>query len=154
MLVSPSRLRICFAPAIFSLGLLFSADERSHDPVVLAVAVARLDDVAEDEWAKDRSRRKADHLAEQFDRARSLIRSQLRQELEAVWESGDEHVRKAQRSVIQQLCDELLVFPVSAPEYRRILADDPDDLPFIRDAEGSGVPYDAARTDGRRGRAP
>ena len=36
----------------FLTRLLFSADDRSHDPVVLAVAVARLDDVAEDEWAK------------------------------------------------------------------------------------------------------
>jgi GTP-binding protein EngB required for normal cell division len=124
----------------FLTRLLFSADERSHDPVVLAVAVARLDDVAEDEWAKDKSRRKADHLAEQFDRARSLIRSQLRQELERVWESGDEQVRNAQRSVIQQLCDDLQVFPLSAPQHRRLLAGDPDDMPFIRDVEQSGIP--------------
>jgi len=124
----------------FLTRLLFSADERSHDPVVLAVAVARLDDVAEDEWAKDKSRKKSDHLAEQFDRARSLIRAQLRQELERVWESGDEQVRKAQRSVIQQLCDELMVFPLSAPQYRRLLANDADDMPFIRDIEQSGIP--------------
>ena len=124
----------------FLTRLLFSADERSHDPVVLAVAVARLDDVAEDEWAKDRSRKKAEHLAEQFERVRSLIRSQLRQELERVWESGDEQVRTAQRSVIQQLCDELMVFPLSAPQYRRLLANDADDMPFIRDIEQSGIP--------------
>jgi len=124
----------------FLTRLLFSADERSHDPVVLAVAVARLDDVAEDEWAKDKSRKKVDHLADQFDRARSLIRSQLRQELERVWESGDEQVRSAQRSVIQQLCDDLFVFPLSAPQYRRLLANDGDDMPFIRDAEQSGIP--------------
>jgi GTP-binding protein EngB required for normal cell division len=124
----------------FLTRLLFSADERSHDPVVLAVAVARLDDVAEIEWAKDKSRKKADHLGEQFDRARSLIRSQMRQELERVWESGDERVRNAQRSVIQQLCDDLLVFPISAPQYRRLLANDPDDMPFIKDIEQSGIP--------------
>ena len=124
----------------FLTRLLFSADDRSHDPVVLAVAVARLDDVAEDEWAKDKSRKKADHLAKQFERAPALIRSQLRQELEAVWESGDEQVRKAQRSVIKQLCDDLMVFPLSAPQYRRLLANDADDMPFIRDVEQSGVP--------------
>ena len=90
--------------------------------MVLAVAVARLDDVAEDEWVKDKSRKKAEHLAEQFERARVLIRSQLRQELERVWESGDERVRNAQRSVIRQLCEDLSVFPVSAPQYRRLLA--------------------------------
>jgi hypothetical protein len=124
----------------FLTRLLFSADERLHDPLVLAVAVSRLDDVAEDEWAKDKSRRKADHLREQFDRARSLIRSQLHQELDRVWESGDEHVRNAQRSVIQHLCDDLLVFPLSAPQYRRLLADDPDDRPFIQNVEETGIP--------------
>jgi hypothetical protein len=124
----------------FLTRMLFSADERSHDPVVLAVAVARLDDVAEDEWVKDKRRKKAEHLAEQFERARILIRSQLRQELERVWESGDERVRNAQRSVIQQLCEDLSVFPVSAPQYRRLLAGESDDLPFIADEEQSGVP--------------
>jgi hypothetical protein len=124
----------------FLTRMLFSADERSHDPVVLAVAMARLDDVAEDEWAKDKSRKKAEHLSDQFDRARALIRSQVRQELSRVWESGDEAVRNAQRSVIQQLCEDLLVFPLSAPQYRRLLANDPDDMPFIRDIEQSGIP--------------
>jgi GTP-binding protein EngB required for normal cell division len=124
----------------FLTRLLFSVDERSHDPVVLAVAVARLDDVAEDEWAKDKSRKKAEHLAGQFERARLLIRSQLRQELEKVWESGDTDVRSAQRSVIGHLCDELQVFPVSAPQYRRLLADDSDDRAFIKDVEQSGIP--------------
>ncbi len=124
----------------FLTRMLYSADDRSHDPVVLAVAMARLDDVAEDEWAKDKSQKKAEHLSEQFDRARELIRSQVRQELGRVWESGDENVRNAQRSVIQQLCADLLVFPLSAPQYRRLLANDPDDMPFIRDLEQSGIP--------------
>ena len=124
----------------FLTRMLFSADDPSHDPVVLAVAVVRLDDVAEDEWVKDKSRKKAHHLIEQFDRARALIRSQLRQELERIWASGDEEVRKSQHLVIQALCDNLLVFPLSAPQYRRLLAGDPDDAPFIRDVEQSGVP--------------
>lgn len=124
----------------FLTRLLFSADERWHDPVVLAVAVARLDDVAEDEWAKDKSRKKAEHLSEQFERARDLIRAQLRQQLEGIWESGDERVRNAQRTVIQHLCNDLLVFPLSAPQYRRLLSDDPDDRAFIQNEEQSGIP--------------
>jgi GTP-binding protein EngB required for normal cell division len=145
----------------FLTRLLFSADDRSHDPVALAVAMARLDDVAEDEWVKDKSRKKAEHLAEQFERARALIRSQLRQELERVWESGDQNVRTAQHSVIQQLCEDLQVFPLSAPQYRRLLANDLDDMPFIREAEQSGIPQmqralgnivSARRADARRRR--
>jgi GTP-binding protein EngB required for normal cell division len=124
----------------FLTRMLFSADERAHDPVALAVAVTRLDDAAEIERAKEQRGTKAEHLAEQFNRARSLMRSQLRQELERVWESGDAQVRTAQRSVIQQLSDDLLAFPLSAPQYRRLLADDPDDRAFITNVEQSGIP--------------
>jgi len=125
-----NSLRACYSLPMSSSTIQF----------VLAVAVARLDDVAEDEWVKNKSHKKVDHLAEQFDRARALIRSQLRQELERVWESGDERVRSAQRSVIQQLCDDLIVFPLSAPQYRRLLANYAEDMPFIRDVEQSGIP--------------
>ena len=61
-------------------------------------------------------------------------------------------VRNAQRSVIKQLCDDLMVFPLSAPQYRRLLANDADDMPFIRDIQQSGVPVFTARAYGCRGR--
>lgn len=124
----------------FLTRLLFSRDERAHDPVFLAVAMSHVDSVAENEWAKDKTKKKAVHLAEQFDRARTLVHSQLRQELERVWDSGDESVRAGQREVIGHLADEALVFPVSAPQYRRLLAEEDDDRAFISSAEQSGVP--------------
>lgn len=124
----------------FLTRLLFSSDDRTEDPVVLAIAMSHIDDAAEAEYAKDPSRKKAVHLAEQFDRARTLVRSQLRQELQRVWESGDERVRSAQLGVIELLSQEALVFPVSAPQYRRLLAEDDDDRPFIKDETQSGIP--------------
>jgi len=124
----------------FLTRLLFSRDEQAHDPVVLVLAMSHIDNVAETEWAQDRSKKKAVHLAEQFGRARDLVRSQLRQVLDRVWESGDENVRSGQREVIDRLARQALVFPVSAPQYRRLLTQDDDDRPFITDAEQSGVP--------------
>ena len=145
----------------FLTRLLFSRDEQAHDPVVLAVAMSHIDDVAETEWAQDKSRKKAVYLSEQFERARDLVRSQLRQVLERVWNSGDENVRSGQRAVIERLASEALVYPVSAPQYRRFLTQDEDDRPFITEAEQSGLPsmeagllatVDQRREDAKRAR--
>jgi hypothetical protein len=125
----------------FLMRLLFYRDAQADDPVVLAVAMSHIDNVALDEWARDRSRKKAVHLAEQFERARALVRSQLRQVLERVWDSGDESVRSGQREVIERLAREALILPVSAPEYRKYMAQDDEDRPLIvTTAEQSGVP--------------
>src|SRR5262249_38695070 len=124
----------------FLTRLLFSHDDRSHDPVVLAIAMTHVDNVAHSAWEKDKSRRRAVHLAEQFDAARALLRSQLAQQLEAVWDADQGGSATAKRDVIQRLCEEALIFPVSAPEYRRVLADEDDDRPFIKDLAESGIP--------------
>jgi hypothetical protein len=124
----------------FLTRLLFSADARADDPVILAVAMTRLDDNAEALGLKDKTRKKFEHLADQFDRAPALVRAQLRQQLDRL-KSGDETVQKAQDAVIDQLCRDVLVFPVSAPQYRCLLADDPGENPFfIKTAEQSGIP--------------
>jgi hypothetical protein len=124
----------------FLTRLLFYRDDRTDDPVVLTVAMTHVDDVADTEYAKDKSRKKYVHLAEQFELARIRIRQQLHQELGRVWESGDEKVRTAQREVIDALSSDALVFPVSAPQYRRVLVADDDDRPFISDEHQSGIP--------------
>lgn len=132
----------------FLTRLLFSYDDAAHDPVTLAVAVSRLDDVAEEEWAKNRDKKKAQYLEDQFGAADSLVRSQVRQVLQNVWESSDEALMTAKKEIIDKLRDGLLVFPVSAPQYRRVLTDDDDDRAFIREEVQSGVP---AMIDGLRG---
>lgn len=130
----------------FLTRLLFSSDERAHDPVILTIAMSHIDDVAQEAWANERAlgtekpRTKAAHLVEQFDRARAQVRSNLRHELERVWASGDADVRSGQQGVIDRLVEESLVFPVSAPQYRRVLAQEEDDRPFITTTEESGVP--------------
>jgi hypothetical protein len=124
----------------FLTRLLFYRDDPSQDPVILAIAMTRVDDVAVSAWENDKSRKKHMHLAEQCERARTLLRSQLAQQLEVVWEVGDGDGNEAKKEVIQQLCDDALIFPVSAPEYRRLLAADEDDAPFIKDIDQSGVP--------------
>jgi hypothetical protein len=49
-------------------------------------------------------------------------------------------VRSGQKEIIERLANEALVFPVSAPEYRRCLAQDDEDRAFISTPDQSGVP--------------
>ncbi len=141
--------------------LLFYRDARADDPVVLGVAMSHVDSVAEDEWYRDKSKKKAVHLQEQFQRASPVIQSQLRQMLARVWESGDSNVRGGQEEVIENLASNAMVFPVSAPEYRKFLVQDDDDRPFISTADQSGIPQmrdglvatvQSRREEARRGR--
>jgi hypothetical protein len=124
----------------FLTRLLFSRDERALDPVVLAVAMTHVDDVAQAERDRDKTKTRAVHLSEQFERARELVRSQLRQMLQKVWASGDSNVRAGQVEVIDYLVQHAAIFPVSAPQYRKVLAQDDDDRPFVSGLEPTGIP--------------
>jgi GTP-binding protein EngB required for normal cell division len=119
--------------------LLHSSDDPSADPVSLMVVVTRIDDIAEEHFAQDRTRKKPEHFAEACAQVQQMIKQQLRSELEKVWRSvaglSDE-----KKGVIDDILDNLQVHPVSALQYRRFLAQDQDDPWFIRDASQSNMP--------------
>jgi len=119
--------------------LLFSSDDPSADQIALMVAVTRIDDIAEEHFAQNRSKKKLEHFVEACEQVKQMIREQLRSELEKVWRSvaglSDE-----KRGVIDEIINGLQVHPVSALQYRRFLAQDPDDPCFIRDANQSNMP--------------
>lgn len=118
--------------------LLYSADEPEDDPVVL-VAVTRIDDIADSRYTQDHAKRKYLHFLEVAEEARHTIRDQARLSLESIWLSGSE-VPAARRKVVENVLASLQVHPVSAPQFAKLLATDPDDPPFLRDPEQSGVP--------------
>lgn len=119
--------------------LLHASDDPSADPVCLMVAVTRIDDIAEEHFAQDRTKKKLEHFAEACVQVEHMIKQQLRSELEKVWRSvaglSDE-----KKGVIDEILKNLNVHPVSALQYRRFLAQDPDDPCFIRDASQSNMP--------------
>lgn len=149
----------------FLTRLLFHRDDPTLDPVVLAVAVTHLDDVADTAYADERNRAapgakvrsKAEHLVQQFERARVLIQEQLRQQLAEVWGSGEDSLRESKRHLIDELSRSALVFPVSAPQYQRLRREDDDDRAWVKTEEQTGVPGMQASLQGvvaaRRGEA-
>lgn len=119
--------------------LLYSVSDPTARTATVLVAVTRIDDLASERYARDKSKRKREHLREVCGEFQRVIREQMRSQLEAVWESesGDEDGRSR---VIERILGSLEVYPVSAPEYRRLLTEDDDDRPFLLDPEESQIP--------------
>jgi GTP-binding protein EngB required for normal cell division len=122
----------------FLNSLLYSADEPDDDPVLM-VAVTRIDDIANERYYQDRTKRKREHFLEVAQEALEKIRNEMRRSLEAIWLTGDD-IPEGRRKVAKNLLDRLQVHPVSAPEYCRMLADDADDRSFLGNVDESGVP--------------
>jgi hypothetical protein len=122
----------------FLNSLLYSADEPEDDPVVL-VAVTRIDDIANERYHQDRSKKKFEHFLDVVKEAREKLRHEMQRSLESIWLTGDD-IPSSRRKVVHNLLAKLQVHPLSAPEYARLLAGDDDDRPFLRNVEQSGIP--------------
>jgi hypothetical protein len=122
----------------FLNSLLYSADEPEDDPVVL-VAVTRIDDVANERYHQDKSKKKYEHFLDAINEARNKLRHDMQRSLESIWLGGSD-IPQARRKVVENVLSRLQVHPLSAPEYARLLADDSDDRSFLRSADQSGVP--------------
>jgi GTP-binding protein EngB required for normal cell division len=122
----------------FLNSLLYSADEPEDDPVVL-VAITRIDDIANTRYQQDKSKKKFEHFLDAMSEAQDKLRHDMQRSLETVWLGGSD-IAPGRRKVVENVLSRLQVHPLSAPEYVRLLADDPDDLSFLRSAEQSGVP--------------
>lgn len=120
--------------------LLHASDDPSADPVSLMVAVTRIDDIAEEHFAQDRSKKKVEHFAEACAQVQQMIKQQLRSELEKVWRSVA-GLSEEKKGVIDDILNGLQVHPVSALQYRRFLAKNFEDDPwFIQDVSQSNMP--------------
>ena len=118
--------------------LLYSADDPTSDPVLL-VTMVRIDDIAESNYARDKTRSKRVHFADVCTKSTPMIREQIRQQLESVW-SSNQGLGETQRQVLDNILNTLQVHPLSAIQYRKALAQDEDDRPFITEAGQSNLP--------------
>lgn len=123
--------------------LLYSADEPEGDPI-LVVAVAKVDEIAEERRAQDKSLTKRQHFANVCAEARIRIKEQVRTEVETVWASqradGDRKLGEEKQRVVENIIERLEVHPISAIQYRRLLARDEDDPAFLNDLAESNIP--------------
>ena len=127
--------------------LVGAAYDPEADPCALVVAVTKVDEVAEAEFEKyldlprEERPRKADLYAQKVQEMVQGIRSQTATQLASLQDSSNSDLAEARAAARDQLLGHLQVHPISAPDYRRILADDDDDRPRIaRDVDGTGIP--------------
>ena len=119
--------------------LLHAADDPAADPVELMVVVVRADDIAETRFVEDKSRKKREHFVDVCAEARQDAIAQLREHLTEAWRT-DEKLSQTKQEVLDRIINGLQVHPLSALQYRRLLANDEDDLAFIKEPEESNVP--------------
>ena len=119
--------------------LLHAADDPAADPVELMVVVVRADDIAETRYVEDTSRKKREHFVDVCAEARQDAIAQLREHLTEAWRT-DEKLSQTKQEVLDRIINGLQVHPLSAIQYRRLLANDEDDPPFIKELEESNVP--------------
>jgi GTP-binding protein EngB required for normal cell division len=135
----PESLAEALKRSEFLNSLLYSADEPMDDPILM-VAVTRMDDVAGERYRQDKSRRKYEYFLEATEEAKTRLRSDVQRYLEETWLNDTEAATDARKQVVRNLLDKLEVHPLSAPEYAKLMADDEDDPPFLRDIDQTGVP--------------
>ncbi|MEI7687155.1 MAG: dynamin family protein, partial [Planctomycetota bacterium] len=123
--------------------LLHASDDPTVDPVELMVAVVKGDVIADERYTQERDKnkkKKRDHLADVTEATIRHIKDHLRPQLAKVWTSESEQVGQAQQGVIDRIIEKLEVHPVSAVQFRKLLANDEEDRAFITDAGQSGMP--------------
>jgi GTP-binding protein EngB required for normal cell division len=123
----------------FLNSLLYSADEPVDDPILM-VAVTRMDDVAGERYRQDNSRRKYEYFLEATEEAKTRLRDDVRRYLEETWLNDTEAATDARKQVVRNLLSKLEVHPLSAPEYAKLIANDEDDRPFLKNLDQTGVP--------------
>ena len=128
--------------------LVGAADDPASDPCSMIIAVTKVDDVADTERSDRASNlepgqlrpKKRDIFLELVGLFKSKMRAQITEQLAKIGNSENESIQIARRSAKENILTSLEIHPVSAPELRRILQDDEDDLPFLKLPEETGIP--------------
>jgi hypothetical protein len=128
--------------------LVLSSDDPQADPCALILAVTRVDDVASQDWrdlAEDENGRKSKTRHVVFDEVRERMRYSMRQALEQQLElfmetTGSESIREGRKIAGRAIMESLRIHPVSAIEFRKLIADHDEDRSFLKSTDQSGIP--------------
>jgi len=123
--------------------LVGATDDPDSDPADMIIAVTKVDDVTTEHWrnlgTENRPKKSAVYadLVQQF---KTKMRVQIGDQLQRFGSTSNEIVNDARTQARTRLLDSLEIHPVSAPEFRKILLDDEEDKPFLKDIFESGIP--------------
>jgi predicted GTPase len=138
------------ADLLRSTGFLNSLLHESHDPdaepAVLMIAVVKLDLVAAEGWRAeedrlgDAARPWVAHFDEVCHQIDSVIRGQVKQELEKLVEQGPDATRGERDALTQRVLNGMQIHPVCAQEYRLLIRNRRQDPAHIDKMEESRIP--------------
>ncbi len=108
----------------------------------LIVVVVRIDEIADERYAKDslRQKKKREHFADAIEECKKNILSQMHSRLQDAWKYGSDPLPEGKADTLNRIIDEMQVFPVSAVQYRKLLAKDDDDRHSCHLRTRSGIP--------------
>lgn len=130
----------------FLSSLLHDGGDADAEPVTLLVAVVKLDEPARDAWRLEREtspdsyRSWAQHFEDVCVNMKEVVRSQLTAQLARIADEAPEASREAVRRTMDGILANLEVRPVAALEYQKLLREDPDDRPNLRELSQSHIP--------------
>jgi GTP-binding protein EngB required for normal cell division len=151
LVVDKSGVTDASADLLRTTGFLNSILHRSPESTtvspLLRVVAVKLDDVATAERAALRTRNPGAPPAPWLtvfrsacDRSQELIRNQLAQVFDQSVSEAPAETQPARRDALEQIVSSLVVYPVSAIEYRKLCDEDPEDPAKIKLPEDSGIP--------------
>jgi predicted GTPase len=126
--------------------LLHDADDPASNPVMLAIAVVKVDLTADDAWSYDRNlhpgnaRKWNAHFSDACQRAIAMVQAQMQQELKKLATDGAEAIQADREAALDRVLQTMQVHPVSAPQYRRFHLQDEEDRARINSADESCIP--------------
>jgi len=109
----------------------------ANKPLKLIIAVTRVDDIASSRFRQNKSKEKWQHWDETCLDIEVHVRRQLIELLSAAYSINGEV--RAQRNV-EKVSELISIVPVSAVEFRKIVADDNYDRSFITEEKQSNIP--------------
>jgi GTP-binding protein EngB required for normal cell division len=124
--------------------LVGATDDPSSDPCKLFIAVTKVDDVATEEflnWSADLGPRppKREIYAGLVEKFKTHMRAQIAEQLDGITGSANASLEAARSKARATILQDLEVFPVSAPEYRKLLLKDDDEQPFLKTEDQTGI---------------
>ena len=128
--------------------LVLASDDPEADPCSLILVVTHVDDLATQEWrdldldaSGRRQKTKAQVFAEVQAKLRDGLSKQFQQHIgQFTVTQSSEAIREGRESAARHLLQSLQIHPVSAVQYRQILADNADDPAFLRSPDDTGIP--------------
>lgn len=127
--------------------LIGTADDFDSDFCPMMMAVTHVDALAGERFSrslylpKGQRPKKSDIFKEISQDLIDILQPQAKNQLEKhLLHTDVESINVARTQVRDRLLQDLRVYPVSAPEYRKLRADDEEDRPFLTDERQSGIP--------------